>query len=134
MTTADAESPTISLPPPWSYSGPTPARLPTFTFDYAGFNGPPVAEYVATLQWSIPSLSGFTFAVLSMAATPNFQIGANTVTVPDLSSVAGFFAAPSDTTVTWTAQIVTGTVVNLPVNSSGAFVSNRGTYLAPPGP
>src|SRR5262249_10905981 len=45
-----------------------------------------------------------------VVATANFQNGATAVTLPDLTSLPGFFPmAPASTTVTWTAITAGGT-------------------------
>lgn len=138
----------LSLPTPWTYSGPAAASFPTFSFNYSGFAA--VAEY-AQIQWPISSLGVHgPHTTISVTATASFQNGVNTITIPDLSSVPGFSApAPSGTTITWVADIFGGTpiqfpivpsvepnlvavqMLNVPPNGSTAYVQTEGTYTQP---
>jgi hypothetical protein len=133
-TTSGGGAVTLALPASWTFSGPTPAKLPAFTFNYSGFNGQAMVEDVALIVWSV----GATSNQIRVTATANFQSGATTVTVPDLSSIPAFLApAPSGTTVNWIADIFAGTpqvmtnLQNPPPNASGSFVQNAGQFTQP---
>lgn len=134
-TTSGGGPVTLTLPALWTYSGPTASALPTFTFNYSGFSGLPAVSYTAFLSWSTGTTSR---NIINATATANFQNGATTVTIPDLTSLNGFFApAPSGTVVSWIAEIDGGTAqqfifaVNPPSNGSVSFVQNRGSYTEP---
>ncbi len=138
---------TFALPVPWTYAGPSPASLPTFAFDYSGF--PALAEY-AQIQWSLDpaSLHG-PFALVTVTATANFQHGGNSITVPNLANLPGFFGpAPSGTSISWVADVFGGTMPGFPIrptltaspkvflpsvpaNSLITFVENSGSYTQP---
>ncbi|HEV3315972.1 MAG TPA: hypothetical protein VG488_03340 [Candidatus Angelobacter sp.] len=136
VTTTSGGGPvTIALPAPWSFAGPTPAAFPTFTFNYSGFSGLPAASQQTTLIWPVGPKNRI---VLTVTATANFQNGATTLTIPDLTSLTGFFGpAPSGAKVSWIADIMGGTTqefifqVNPPPNGSLSFVENRGDYIEP---
>jgi hypothetical protein len=132
----------LALPAPWIYSGPAPATLPTFSLNYSGF--PATVEY-AKIEW--PPTPHVTHTQVTVTATANFQNGATTITVPDLSSLSGFLApAPSGTNVSWTAAVFGGTMPGIQVipsqegsnaalvpfvmssNGSITFVQTQGTY------
>jgi len=124
----------ISFPAPWVYSGPTPAALPTFAFDYPGFGSQSGAEYTSEFLWT-PGAGIDDQIEITLSQT--YQGATSSVTVPDLSAIPGFLAAPgSGTTVSWSA-----TVVEVPSNAEpstssslvglGASVSNGGTYTVP---
>ncbi len=135
LTTTSGGGPlTMTLPALWSYAGPTPAKLPTFTFDYSGFSGQPAVSQQVLLTWPV----GTSRNLLQVMATANFQNGANTLTIPDLSALTGFFPpAASGTQVSWLADIFGGTTqqfifsVNPPANGSLSMVENRGSYIQP---
>ncbi len=137
QTTTQGGGPvTLALPAPWSFAGPTPAAFPTFTFNYAGFSGLPAVSQQATLTWFTTPKSFF--SSITVSATANFQNGATTLTIPDLTSLVGFLSpASSGTTVSWTADIFGGTTqqfifsVNPPPNGSVSFAQNRGDYVEP---
>jgi hypothetical protein len=94
-------------------------------------------------------MTGTTVNKITVLATANFQGEANTITLPDLSSMGqGFFkCCPSNSNVAWQAAIlgaeapqrsipsffssVTFNGLSLPPKSSIAFVQNRGTFTAP---
>jgi hypothetical protein len=123
---------TLTLPNPWTATPPTPARFPTFTFDYTGFTGQPAIAYTAGLSWT---QGGVAFGV-SVTATANSQNGATTLTVPDLTSIAGFFPmAPAGTTVNWGAATSGGTAQSFagptPVPQTISNVSDQGTFTQP---
>jgi hypothetical protein len=125
----------MTLPAPWSFAGPTPAVFPTFTFDYSGFSSQPAISQQVLLIWPTGPTSR---NIISVMATANFQNGATTLTVPDLTVLSGFFTpAPSGAQVSWIADIFGGTAqefvfsVNPPANGSISFVENRGSYIQP---
>lgn len=133
-TTSGGGAVTLALPAPWLFSGPAPAKLPTFTFNYSGFSGQAMVEDAVLIVWSV----GTTSSQIRVTATANFQNGATTITIPDLSSIPGFLApAPSGTTVDWVADVFAGTpqvmttLVNPPANASGSFVQNTGQFTQP---
>ncbi|MFI5104732.1 MAG: hypothetical protein ACHP79_07400, partial [Terriglobales bacterium] len=123
---------TLTLPNPWSAIPPTPARFPTFTFDYTGLAGQPAIADNASIRWT----QGATTFVINVVATANHQNGANTVTIPDLTALPGFLPmAPSGSTINWsvltwggTTQFYLGTSV-IPQTISNA--SDQGTYTQP---
>lgn len=138
----------ISLPQPWTYSGPAPAAFPTFTFDYSGF--PPVAQY-AELLWPCCILHE-PHTAITVLATANFQNGATTITIPDVTGLQGFIAPPpSGTPVFWGADVFGGThtpfqvfptvpppsaippprVPVVPPDSSLQFVHTEGSFVQP---
>jgi len=126
---------TLPLPVPWSYSGPTPAASPTFTFNYSGFSALPAIAHQGETQWA-PTPA--TLRMTTVTATASAQNGASTLAIPDLSSVAGFFSSPpSGTNVYWLATIYGGAARALAVNQSPpstgsfGFVQNRGNYSQP---
>jgi hypothetical protein len=135
LTTTSGGGPlTMTLPAPWSYAGPTPAKFPTFTFDYSSFSAQPAVSQQVLLTWPV----GTSRNLMQVMATANFQSGAKTLTVPDLSALNGFFPpAASGAQVSWIADIFGGTMhqfifsVNPPANGSFSFVENRGSYIQP---
>ncbi len=123
----------LSLPASWSYSGPTAAQFPSFTFTYPGFSGATTTAYEASIYWQ-PTPT--TLTGISVTSTANFLNGSTTVTIPDLTSVAGFSpAAASGTTVSWQGVIAGGVTLPFASNTptAGAFesVQNQGTYTEP---
>lgn len=71
-----------------------------------------------------------------MTATASFQQNATTLTIPNLTSLPGFFAPPpSGTQIAWVASIFNGDTslafVTETPNGSGPFVETRGTYIEP---
>jgi hypothetical protein len=134
-TTSGGGPGSIALPAPWLFSGPTPAALPTFTFNYSGFAGLPATADQALIAWNT---GPFTTNSITVTATASFQNGATTITMPNLSALPGFFGAPpSGTTINWAGDITGGTVQdftffpNPPANGSSSFAQNRGTYIEP---
>ena len=134
-TTTGGSSFSVALPVPWTFAGPAPAKFPTFTFLYSGFTGQPAIADQGSIQWSTGATTSNQITVL---ATANFQAGATTITIPDLTSLAGFLTpAATGTTINWVADIFGGTnqeftfVPNPPPNSSVQFVQNRGTFMQP---
>ena len=133
-TTNGGGAVTLPLPVPWTFSGPVPAKLPVFTFNYSGFNGQAQIEDSVFIEWFVGSTSD----QITVTATANFQSGATTVAIPDLSSIPGFLTpAPSGTTIFWDADIFAGnpqvmtTLQNPPPNASGSFVQNGGQFIQP---
>lgn len=126
---------TLSMPLPWSYSGPTPAALPTFNFNYSGYSGVAAVAQQAAIEW-IPSTNAL--SSLTVIATANYQTGSNSITIPDLSSLIGFLPSPSaGSKIYWVASIWGGTtpvfdfVSAPPANASMSFVEQSGTFTAP---
>jgi hypothetical protein len=124
----------ISFPAPWAYAGPTPAALPMFDFSYAGFGGQSEAEYSGSLFWS--SGTGINDQI-EVTLSQTYQGATSSVSIPDLSAIPGFLAAPgSGTTVSWSATVVevpsnTGTSTGGSLVGVGTSVSNVGTYIVP---
>jgi hypothetical protein len=122
----------FTFPAPWAYSGPTATALPTFNFGYSGFSGMSSVSSVATIQWNqgtgSPTSSG-----IKVVATANYQNGATTVTIPDLSGLAGFLApAPSGSWIQWYAEIEQGDPgVSTPPSGTSQYVENNGLYQVP---
>ncbi len=134
-TTSGGGPATIALPAPWSFSGPAAAALPTFTFNYSGFTGLAATADQAGIGWATGATS---FNSITVTATGSFQNGLTTITIPNLSSLSGFFApAPTGTTINWVGDIFGGTAQEFnffplpPANGSISFVQNRGTYIEP---
>ncbi|HLY99802.1 MAG TPA: hypothetical protein VKT33_12150 [Candidatus Angelobacter sp.] len=134
-TTTGGGSTSIALPVPWSFAGPAAAKFPTFTFNYNGFNGLADVSQQAEIEW-VPTAN--TLTTITVTATANFQNGMNTITVPDLTTVSGFFApAATGTSITWVADIFGGTAQeftffpNIPANGTVSFVQNRGSFTQP---
>src|SRR5262249_22379958 len=96
QTTSSGGGPfSATLPQPWSsFSPPAPAAFPSFTFNYAGFNGLPGVSQEATLTW----IAGSTVSGIIVVATSSFQNGATTLAIPNLTSLPGFIAPPASGT------------------------------------
>jgi hypothetical protein len=129
---------TLTFPSsPWTYLGPTPAVLPTFTFSYAGFSASQPLLQLATVDWtqgfSQANPYGTSSDSIVMSATGNYQNGATTLTIPDLTALAGFIPSPaSGTPVDWTAGITQGSgFQTTPPTGTAQAVDNSGTYTAP---
>lgn len=122
----------FSFPAPWSYGGPTPAALPSFTESYAGFSGSANVSQNAFLQWN-PS-SGVT-DVISVEATAGFQNGSTTLAIPDLSSVTGFLPSPASGTqlewVAWMEQQSWGLTSSMPLGGTASQVETNGQFTVP---
>jgi len=119
---------TFTLPSPWAYIGPTPSALPTFTIGYLGFSGMTRVAQYADIFWGTNLSNGIT-----IDATENYQGGATSLTIPDLSGVTGFLAQPaSGTKVEWDAGMnqVLSTAASLP-DLNEVSVGNSGTYTVP---
>jgi hypothetical protein len=138
----------FSFPAPWTYAGPSPAAQPTFTFDYGGFSGKTgvVQEVMYAWQGGPSGSSTYSNDQIELSVTANY--GSNTVTLPDLSGLAGLMSSPaSGTPVVWYAEIWqynsgiyqtppiwkygAGTNQTVPVNSTWSGVSNEGYFTVP---
>jgi len=126
---------TLALPTPWIYSGPAPATLPTFNFNYAGFSGVSAIAQQAELEW-IPSTNSL--YTLTVTATASYQGGSNAITIPDLTSLAGFLpSASAGSQIYWAASIWGGTTPVFdflsapPSSGSLSFVQQSGLYTQP---
>jgi len=126
---------TLSLPAPLSYAGPQPAALPTFDFSYSGFSGMGAVAQQAEIEW-IPSTNSL--YSLTVIATGNYQAGSSSITIPDLSSVAGFLpSASSGSEIYWVASVWGGTTPVFdylsapPSSGSVSFVEQSGTFTTP---
>lgn len=124
----------FTFPPPWNYATPTPAALPTFTMDYAGFSGKANVTQIAWISWK-PGNGGSSTENIQVEATANYQSGSTTLAIPDLSSVTGFFASPSSgTRVEWILSMQQqswSTTTQIPSNGTSSEVSNSGEYMVP---
>jgi hypothetical protein len=123
---------TLTLPDPWAATPPTPATFPTFTFNYTGLASQPAIADNASLGWT----QGTTAFGITVVATANSQRGATTVTIPDLTTLPGFFSmAPSGTAITWAATTWGGTTqfypATLAVPQTISNASDQGTYTQP---
>lgn len=131
-TTTTAGPMTFTFPVPWSYAGPTPAALPSFTVDYTGFAGKSNALEFADFGWS--SVAGQN-VFFDIEATPSYQNGSTTIAFPDLSGLTGFPAPPATgTSVYWGANVSQSSwsiQQARPVNSTVTSVSNVGSYTVP---
>jgi len=116
---------------PWSYSGPAPAALPDFNFDYAGFGSDTGITRSAVISWGDLSLS----TQISLTASASYRSGSTTLAIPDLPALPGFVAAPaSGTLVVWAALIEQnnpGIQGLTPANPTITGVENSGRYTVP---
>lgn len=126
---------TITLPNPWTYSGPSAAVFPTFSFVYSGFAGMASIVNDAQIAWME---NPTTVADVNVYATSTYLGSSTSVTIPNLTGLAGFLAsAPSGTTINWGAQITGGTypiyVAANPTPGTGktAYVQLSGSYTQP---
>ena len=131
LATSSGGPQTITFPAtPWTYSGPSPAALPTFNFDYSGFSGMSSVMQEASITWSpgAPPVN-----TIQITATENYQNGATSLTIPNLSGLTGFLApAPSGTSVGWLAIIQQGSAFQTnPPNGTVQNVQNSGRYTEP---
>ena len=133
-TTISGGPVSFTFPSAWSYAGPTPAALPSFTMGYAGFSGTNVIQNV-TITWTSGSGASPTNYGIYLEATANYQSGSTTLAIPDLSGVSGFLPAPaSGTQVQWSAAITQqsyGLGSQAPLNGTSSDVQNYGSYTAP---
>ncbi|HLJ27471.1 MAG TPA: hypothetical protein VKY85_12230 [Candidatus Angelobacter sp.] len=139
----------LNLPDAWSSTNPTTIGPPAvFTFDYPGFSGIPVIAQSVGVTWE-PTGSPLLVNSMTVTATANFQNGANTITIPDLSSAGQGFVVccPSGVRVGWSASILGATMplnflpnqfsstitagAALPGGVSVAFVESGGSFTAP---
>lgn len=127
---------TLTAPRIFLFFGPTPAPLPTFDFTYSGFP-PGLSSGVqqARISWS-PTTT--TTNAITIMTTPSFQNGTTMLSIPDLTSLAGFLApAPSGTKVSWIAEIFASSGQPFPAAlipdkpGQGALVQNAGSYTEP---
>ncbi len=126
---------TLSLPTPWTYSGPSPAVLPTFNFSYSGYSDMSAVAQQAEIEWE-PSTN--VIYTLTVTATANYQGSGNSIVIPNLSSVSGFFgSASAGSAVYWVADIWGGTTPVFdflsapPSSGSISFVQQSGTFVQP---
>jgi len=135
--TSEGGPQTITYPSPWTYSGPSAAALPTFNFSYTGFSGPQPVVETATIQWilgaTLANPIGTSFNSIQVSATQNYQNGATTLTIPDLSGLAGFIPSPpSGAALDWDAGIAQGTgFQTTPPNGTVQTVVNAGSFTVP---
>lgn len=120
----------FTFPAPWSYSGPTPAALPTFDFAYTGFTSNKGVNLSTLVSW------GFTLTTqIAVTASANYQNGSTALAIPDLSALPGFVSAPaSGTLVVWVCIIEqNGQGAQQPVSNSPLITSveNSGFYTVP---
>lgn len=132
-TTLDSAGPVaIAFPSAWTYAGPAPAALPTFSYNYAGFSGKSGIIYSAILSWSPAGLQQNLYEV---SATANYQNGATTLAVPDLSGLAGFLQSPaSGTSLFWGAFVEQNSwpaFQPMPTGGTSTVVTNSGTFTVP---
>lgn len=125
---------TITYPMPWSYSGPTPAALPTFDINYSGFAGQSNVADQGTIQWTLPSNANTEY-FYDLMATSDYLDGSTTFQFPDLSSITGFIPDPvSGATVHWEAAIQQSTLAPFQpfsVTDTTFDVDNYGSYAVP---
>jgi hypothetical protein len=122
----------LTLPAPWVATPPAPAKFPTLLFDYTGFAGQPAIADKAEIGWT----QGTTGNAIIIVATANFQNGANTLTIPDLTAVPGFLQmAPAGTTITWQSETWGGNTQfyfgSTVVPQTVSTVHQQGTYTQP---
>jgi hypothetical protein len=122
---------TVSLPVPWTTTGPAPASLPTFKFDYTGYAGKTGVFNEGNFTWT--PVSGPQYEVL-VEATQNYLGSSTSLAVPDLSGVSGFLTPPgSGTSVAWFETQFQSTFPSTPSLAGGAetAVQTVGSYLVP---
>jgi len=123
-------SESFTFPPPWLYTGPSAAKLPTFNFAYSGFAGLPDVAYQTFLVWSTTPNTSYD---ISMYATANYRGQSASMTIPDLTGLPGFLpSAASGTKIAWTAEILQGhlSMAGSP-NGTLQYVYNVGNYVQP---
>jgi hypothetical protein len=125
----------FTFPAPWSYTGPTPAALPSFNMGYTGFAGQNNVSQNAWIFWTSGSGGSTATKNIQVDATASYQNGSTTLAIPDLSSVGGFLApAASGTRVEWDVwiqQLSWGLTSQIPPNGTSNEVSNSGLYTVP---
>lgn len=132
--TSSNGSQSFTFPAPWSYAGPTPAALPTFNYKYSGFSGMSNVVEEAYISWVLGNnTTGYIDNTIAISATVNYLNGATSVTIPDLSALAGFLAPPtSSTQVYWFAAISQSSFASgKPPSGSSQSVSANGNYIVP---
>ena len=127
---------TFTFPAPWSYAGPTPAALPSFTMGYTGFAGQANVTQNVWIFWGSGSGGGSSSTNnIQVAATANYQAGSTTLAIPDLSGLQGFFAAPaSGKQVEWVVSMEQQSwslTAEPSLNSTANEVMNSGLYTVP---
>ena len=128
LSTASASAVTLPLPPPLAYSPPTPAAFPSFDLTYTGFAGDSKVNYSARLDWGVTGTVTPRTQVTASATTAYLN-GVPNLTIPDLTSLTGFFAPPrSGSMVSWNATVYQ---YALPAAGSLASVANSGCYVEP---
>lgn len=128
--TSSGGAQSFSFPAAWSYSGPTAAALPTFSYDYSGFSGMADVSVNADLEWGLgTAVRDF----IDVRTSQNYLGASTSVATPDLSGVPGFLApAASGATVGWAAFIEQGNPsATTPPSGATFFVQNAGTYTEP---
>lgn len=134
MTETGGGPVSVTFPAAWSYGGPAPAALPSFTFDYSGFPGRTGVIQTAGFGWETGTLQ-LQEKFFLVIASANSQNGSTTLAYPDLSGLAGFLAGPpSGTQVTWSAQVVQsnfGVMQPTPSSLQVSTVLNGGFYVVP---
>lgn len=121
----------LTFPAPWTYSGPTPAALPTFDFSYTGFVGKSSVLHTGSILWPKPNFTHFYL----LEITPNALNGSTTATMPDLSGIPGFLAPPtSGQSVSWYADTIqedTKTGQPIGLGSTSSNVQTYGSLTVP---
>jgi hypothetical protein len=122
---------TVTFPPPWTFSGPSPAPLPTLDVSYSGFSGQSGVGYLGSISWV--SLEGAQDSYFyQVTATSSFMNGATTLQLPDLSNIPGFEADPvSMETIQWSAEVFqsdAGLQFDSSANAKEFIVGSAGEY------
>ena len=124
----------VTFPAPWTYSGPTPATLPSMNINYTGFAGQTGVFDSGDIQWASPSNANVQY-LYQVTASANYLNGATLLQFPDLTNVTGFFAGPaSGTSVNWQASASQDSAGISPApltNGNRFFVGASGTYTVP---
>lgn len=130
-TTTSAGAMNLQMPTSLPYAAPTPAALPSFTLNYAGFSGASAVSDSITIEWSVNS----TLYETTVTATSAFLNGATALSVPDLTSLTGFFpSAASGTNIYWLADVYGGTYQwfePTPTGATLALAQNSGQFTEP---
>jgi hypothetical protein len=130
-TTTSAGPISLAMPAPLTYAAPTPAALPTFTLNYNGFSSSTAVSDSVSIQWFVNS----TLYETTVTATSAYLNGATTLSVPDLTSLTGFFpSAASGTNVYWLAYVYGGTYQwyePTPTSGTLAAAQNNGQFTEP---
>jgi hypothetical protein len=130
VVTASAPPASVSLPAPFTYTGPTPADDPTFAFNYSGsFSLSGTILYQTTMQWNVNSLD--------VVATKGAVGGNPSIAIPKLSTISSLFPnLPSGgVNVSWNSYVIDETPLELgsitPANFSAQLTWAQGNYIAP---